>query len=348
MIDELLKSKKVVVCVGTGGVGKTTTSAVLGFRAAKLGLKTLVITVDPSQRLASLLNIGREDSLPTEVPYEKLNSKLSGVVVNPSAIFDQFLSQSIEDQKEIDQLKKNRLYVQLKTRLSGSQEFTSLELLHRHVTSGEYDLVILDTPPAQNAIDFLEAPERLHALFDSSVTQWFLKTPAKQSFFRQVLSTGSEKVLSSLKKLTGDEFITELQEFFHLAQSWQEKLIDRMKDVQKILTNKDTLFLLVAGYDEVKLQEALKFERKIKKQGFPVEAFVVNQMLPEWLEEQNSFEDVELRKASEDMSKYYSERKKQIEDLERTHPQTPILHIPLVASEMTGFEDLASLAKILK
>lgn len=337
-LSELLKSKKVIVCVGTGGVGKTTTAAVLAMQAAELGLKTLAITVDPAKRLASTLGIDRH--LGEAVEVEGFSGKLYGMVVNAPVIFDRFLKETMHDQEKIERIKKNRLYVQLKTRLHGSQEFTSLEALYENFHSGQYDLIVLDTPPAQNAVDFLEAPQKLHALFDSSVTKWFLGQSSEENFFKRMIASGSEKVFSALKTLTGKEFIEELQEFFELAQSWQGELSHRMRETQKILNRADGLFLLVTGFDEAKLEEALSFRKKLKREGYPVGAVVVNRMLPGW-----SWQSPVNEKLQLEIQEFYKKRQQSLREFYKELGKVETFHIPQMEEDVSDLDGLKSVGQ---
>lgn len=348
-INELLKSKKIIVCVGTGGVGKTTTSAILSYKAYQQGLKVLVITVDPSQRLAQALGIDRSSSEPTEIESDESGHYLKGVVVHAPSIFDDFLKETMPDEEKIERMKKNRLYVQLKTRLSGSQEFTALELLHRNVISEEYDLVVVDTPPAQNAIDFLEAPKKLHALFDSSVTKWFLNTSSETGFFKKLVASGSEKVFSALKTLTGQEFISELQEFFQLAQSWQHHLSQRMVAVQKMMTREDALFLLVTSASTAKLNEALAFEKELKREGYPMEAAIVNKTYPDWFHQELKTEKYSenLLAQHKEMKKFYQQRESIIENFVNRSDSEATFKLPEFDQDVSRLEVIKNFSSYL-
>ena len=349
-LDGFFSGKKLIVCVGTGGVGKTTSVAMLGIAAAKQGKRTLLITVDPSQRLATSLGLRRGTSRVSVVKGEGLGGRLHGVVNYPTEVFDNFLRNSMGDDEDFEKMSKNRLYDQLRNRLGGSQEFTSLEMLYEHVFSGEYDLVILDTPPAQNAIDFFEAPEKIHALFDSSVTKWFLKSEGSGGIFKKLLLGGSEKVLQSLQALTGVEFISELKEFFQLAQGCQEKLSLRMKEVYRLLSDSTTSFVLVTSFDEVKLVEAARFERELKKKGYRTDSLVVNRVFPEWLSLQSeaSTELAGVSDLREKMSNFYQSRRKHLESFRLRSDYHFVFQIPdlFAVSTIADIEKLLAQAEI--
>lgn len=346
-LGRMLEGKKLAVCVGTGGVGKTTTAAALALREAGRGKKVLAITVDPSKRLASTLNISMDRSEPARVADPELAGALFGVTVNAEEIFDRFLSETMRDAEKIERLKKNRLYNQLKTRLSGSQEFTSLELLHECVQSGEYDLVVLDTPPAQNAIEFLQSPQRLHRLFDSSVTKWFLQTPGDAGFLKKLILGGGERVLSALETLTGRGFIAELRDFFQLAQHWQQELSERMKSVHRLLTGTETLFIMVTAFDEAKLDEALQFESELKRQGYPFDAVIVNRLFPLWMEcgEDEGRFSGDVASLHARMRLFYGERLRRLRRFHAAHGGKPTFYLPEfkeAVSELQGLKEVAA------
>lgn len=159
-MNNWLSKTKILVCVGTGGVGKTTVAASLGIAAAKKGLNVLVLTIDPAKRLAQALGLNSEKTGDVFVPDQNFKGKLFAGIIDPEASFSEFVKYNSSDKNKAETLLNNTLFKQLSTNLSGSQEFTSLDRLYRAVNSNKYDLVILDTPPAQNAMDFFKAPEK--------------------------------------------------------------------------------------------------------------------------------------------------------------------------------------------
>lgn len=284
-IDNWL-SQKVLICVGSGGVGKTTVSASLGVLAAKSGKKVLVMTIDPSQRLRVALGLEYEDnsneSGVVKVPNQNYSGELYATWLNAEKIFDQFIASSSENQELGQKLLKNRLYKQLSTTLSGSQEFTSLLQLTKIVDQSEYDLVILDTPPAQHAIDFLEAPEKLHALFQDSVVRWFLGEEESVGFIRKIIAKGTMTVLLALQKITGSDFMAELSDFFKSVRTVQAKITTRTTMVRELLRRKDTKFLLVTAFDQAKLLEARQLQDYLKAQDYQLNGVLVNRVFPKW------------------------------------------------------------------
>ncbi|MGZ3826805.1 MAG: ArsA family ATPase, partial [Bdellovibrio sp.] len=231
MTNQIFKEARILVCVGSGGVGKTTVAAALGVLAAKEGKKVLVLTIDPAKRLAQTLGIEGSADI-TKVPGQNFKGELYASVIDHKKTFDDFVARVAKKSESVEKILKNKLYQQLSTNLSGSQEFTSMEKLYSCYASGEFDLIILDTPPTKHAIDFLHAPQKLSALFSEGVAKWFRDPEGKKAgLFGHLLQTGTRQVLKILETLTGSSFIRELSDFFINIEQWQEQLLNRTVDV---------------------------------------------------------------------------------------------------------------------
>ncbi len=279
---QTLDSAKVLICVGSGGVGKTTLAAALGFLAAKRGRRVLVLTIDPSQRLKTTLNLSDSGDI-SVLQHADLRGKLSAAVIDPKKTFDEFVARAANKDDLVKKIANNKLYQQLSTTLSGSQEFTALEKLYSCYESGEYDLIILDTPPTKHAIDFLQAPQKLSTIFNEGVAKWFRHSEGSGSFLSNIVHAGTKQVLRVLESMTGSEFMRELSEFFQSIQSWQAKLEERINSVHRLLVNPSTHFCLVTSFDQAKLKEAAYFGREIRKGGYSLTSVVINRALPSWL-----------------------------------------------------------------
>lgn len=270
-----MKSTQVIVCIGCGGVGKTTVSASLGYMLADQGFKTLVLTIDPAKRLATTLGIeGTKDI--TEVPGLLLKGKLYASVIDHQTVFNDFIKRASGAGADVTPIFKNKLYQQMTTNLSGSQEFTALEKLFSAYESGDFDWIVLDTPPSKHAIDFLNAPQKLSALFNDSVAKWFRSSDGKGGLLSQIVSTGTRQVIQILENLTGSEFIKELRLFFSYIHAWQDKLESRIVQVHSLLISSSTQFLLVSSLDEVKMTEALSLGQEVRKQGYLLSKIIIN------------------------------------------------------------------------
>ncbi len=352
-IDEIILRRKVIVCAGSGGVGKTTFSASLAYKAAQMGQTALVLTVDPAKRLATTLNLDLTGRSLTEVEIEdKYPGRLEAGVIESKTVFDEFVKRHSANQDQVEKLFKNKLYQQLSTTLSGSQEFTALERLYECFESKKYDLIILDTPPTKHALDFLNAPQKISRLFEDSITRWFMNPEVfkGQSFIGKLFSKGTRTVLKSLEVLTGPEFIDNLIDFFESIQSLQSQLRDRSKNAGQLLKSNETGFVLVTGFDEAKLSEANYFKDQLAKQKYNLEAVVINRAYPELLKSKDdqvlAYEGPykEVYSYFKEFSQYYSDRYKIYEQYKNNwQGETPIFRIPDFNQDVSSLKGLGGL-----
>ncbi len=291
-MSSFFKSEKVIVCAGSGGVGKTTIAACLGIGFARRGKRVLVLTIDPARRLASALGLDMNDLgslVEVKVPGQSYKGELFASMIQPQAVFDEFVRQRASSAQAAEKLMRNSLYRQLVSSLSGSQEFTSLERLLSAVQSERYDIVILDTPPTQHAVDFLRAPERIYSLFQESVTKWFAAKSTEsggtvKTLLGKVVERGTHTALRALEKITGSAFVGELGEFFAAMADLQDQVSARSIEVHRLLTSEATSFVLVTGFDHSKLVEAKDFFVELKRGGYRLSGVIVNRSQPAWLE----------------------------------------------------------------
>lgn len=272
---------KTIICIGTGGVGKTTMAASIASGLSEQK-KVLVLTIDPSLRLAQALGIKPDGEV------YKVKENLFACTLNHEKAFKEFVlkaASSTASKADVEKLLNNKLYHQLSTQLSGSQDFSSLFKLSEFVHSKEYDIVILDTPPAQHTWNFLHAPEKLGQLFNEGVAQWFRDPDQKDiGFFKRILNTGTAQILKVLESLTGSEFVKELSIFFKAIQRWQAPLEKQVAECHKILTAKSTEFILVTALDPSRISEALRLSSDIEKQGYNLKSIIINRV-PAWIKE---------------------------------------------------------------
>lgn len=349
-MEKLLKSHRVIICAGTGGVGKTTLSASLGVLASSLGLRTLVLTIDPALRLAQSLGIAKEAGVDIPVPNMP---GLSASLIDPRREFDQFVLGSV-DNKIAKGLFNNRLYQQLVGNLNGSQEFTSLVRLLEASRDSNYDLIILDTPPAQNAVDFLRAPDRLYALFQDTVIGWFANPHEDENWVKRTFHRGTRLVTTALEAVTGNTFIAELKDFFSHISHLKGKIGEVSRDVNKLLHAETTGFFLVTGFDETKLKEALEFQRDLESDGLRLLGVIVNRWFPEWTEgegrwpaaweSQSDFQTLKAFHAR--FAEFFKVRQEAFTRFENQLGKTaPVLKLPDFKNTVQGIEDLKQVAK---
>lgn len=283
IVDHLC-SYRVLICAGTGGVGKTSTAAALGILAAQKGLNTLVLTIDPAKRLKTALGLDElsDHQSMVEIPGDaSRKAKLYAAVVNAKQVFDDFVREASPTAEAAEVLLGNLLYRKLSMGLQGSQEFTSLQCFYAAYQSKKFDLIIVDTPPAQHAIDFLQAPSRLAKLFDERILRWFVaEKQAKPSLLRRAIQSGTRKAFSVLEKLTGDEFVEEIFNFFLSMKYIRASLVERNQQIDRLLHSERVGFVLITAYDAKKLAQATEFFQYLRQLDFHFAAVLVNRSFP--------------------------------------------------------------------
>jgi anion-transporting ArsA/GET3 family ATPase len=342
---EIIKAHKILICVGSGGVGKTTMSAALGVYAAKHGLNVLVMTIDPSQRLKVALGISELDSKVVKVPGQNYRGELSALLLNAEEIFREFVTGSPEDPHFSEALLKNRLYKQLSTTLSGSQEFTSLLQLAKMARSQNYDLIILDTPPAQHAVDFLEAPEKINALFNDSVVRWFVGDYEHMGFIRKVIFQSTRTVLDALEAVTGSRFMSELNDFFTSVKSVQNKISDSTLKVTEVLRSPLTGYVVITGFDEVKLREAEGLKDYLTQKGYHMSAVLINRAFTQWAQEESLLSDPQIMQLYKSWAQFHAKRE-EFYKIFSSHlsKNLPVRRIPDLNSDISGLQGLEVVA----
>jgi anion-transporting ArsA/GET3 family ATPase len=281
-LREVIDHKRIVVCVGSGGVGKTTTAASIAVRAASEGRKTLVLTIDPARRLASSLGLeelGNEERL---VPPEKfaradlpLRGELFAMMLDTKHTFDGLVERYAPDPATRDRILKNRLYTALSGSLAGSQEYMAMEKLYEVSRERDYDLIVLDTPPTANALDFLDAPTRMINMLDTPVLRGLPKVAgafSKKAFF------GSGLIMNALGKFTGVDFFQALAEFLANFTEMFDGFKERAQKVYEGLKQPEVGFVLVTSPAHATISEALFFHDKLVAARMPFEGFIINQV----------------------------------------------------------------------
>jgi anion-transporting ArsA/GET3 family ATPase len=295
MIRALVEQKKIVVCVGPGGVGKTTTAAALGATAARLGRKTLVCTIDPAPRLADALGVGGLGPEPRPVPAatcralgipEEGAGRLFAVRLDTARAFARLVDEQVADPEMRRRIFDNGIYRQVTTSLTGSQEYAATLALYELAREGAYDLIVLDTPPTANALDFLDAPQRIAAAVSSPALSWFARSPPpdaagglRRLSFRR-LRAGGALVLRRLAKLVGSRFLDDVGAFLTDFQQVLGGFLERAKAVDLLLRSPDTAFLLVLVPAVAAVDEALYFHGRLREAGVPLSAFIANRVQP--------------------------------------------------------------------
>lgn len=279
MISEKIFSRKILVCCGSGGVGKTTTAAALGVQAALHGKRTIVLTIDPAKRLATAMGLTDLSYEPKRIPLKGGSGELFAMMLDTKRTFDRLIERYSSNKQAKDSIFKNRLYQYMSNMIAGSQEYMAMEKLYEVFQEGEYDLLILDTPPTRHALDFLEAPQRMINLTGNSLLKWFLKPSL---FVGRVgfgaLGKGAEKIMSAFDRLAGLGFLQELSEMISLISDLLGGFHERAQSVHNLLRKEGVGFLLISSPSSVSIQDALYFHEKIEEYQLPFLGFIVNRL----------------------------------------------------------------------
>jgi anion-transporting ArsA/GET3 family ATPase len=279
-LSELIAKQKLLICVGSGGVGKTTMAATLGLRAAKEGRKTLVLTIDPAKRLANSLGLDSFGNKEAQVDIGDASGELWAMMLDTKTTFDELIKKSAPDDETRESILNNRIYRTLSKHFSGSQDYMAGEALYDIVESDRYDLVILDTPPAKNALDFLEASHRLAQFLDPRVIRFFLVPYKERPLIGRFMMGTSNVVFRLLGFVFGKEFLSDFSSFLRSFEPMFEGFRKRHEAVVSLLREKSTSFLVVCAPNEPSVEVALFFGSELERRSLPRAGFIVNQVLP--------------------------------------------------------------------
>jgi anion-transporting ArsA/GET3 family ATPase len=270
-----------VVCLGPGGVGKTTLAAVLALHQAATSARSLVLTIDPARRLADALGVTALSNDPVEVTsFRKMHAagSLSALMLDPTATFDGLIGRLVTSPERRATLLGNRFYQHLSRSLAGTLEYMAVERLHELHGSQRFDRIVLDTPPTTNALDFLEAPDRIAGFFSERVTRWFMPSLAPPSWTTRLLNRAGSAVLSILGRIAGEEFVRETSEFMVSFADLLGHFRARGVEVGALLRDPRTVYLVICAPDPSRLGEAREIDRRLTKAGCRPRAFIVNRV----------------------------------------------------------------------
>jgi anion-transporting ArsA/GET3 family ATPase len=278
----VLDDRRLVVCVGSGGVGKTTSAASIGLWAAMQGKKVLVLTIDPARRLANSLGLTvfgnderRIDLSSVEVSD---GGELWAMMLDTQTTFNELIKQMAPNKETAQRILDNPIYQTMSDTFAGSQEYMAAEKLHDVVTTGRYDLVVLDTPPVKNALDFFEAPGRLSRFFDRQVISWFLNPPKRTGFLGSLKQGTSTVIWKMLGYVFGHEFLEDLSDFLLLFQDMYEGFRERHQTVQNLFRSNECSFVTVCAPTEPSVEVAGFFSQQLSERGYPRGGTIVNQV----------------------------------------------------------------------
>jgi anion-transporting ArsA/GET3 family ATPase len=280
---DLVDTRHVIVCCGTGGVGKTTAAATLAIEGARRGRDAVVVTIDPAKRLANTLGLEHLSNSPHEIPRHlwrregdaAVHGRLHALMLDTKSTFDQLVEQYADDTEQVQRILSNTFYRNVAGALSGTQEYMAMEKLYELHASGAYELIVVDTPPTRHALDFLDAPRRLTRLLDNRIFR-LVTAPTRPAL--RVTSAAAQAFLRAVARVVGREVIDDIIAFFRAFEGMEAGFRDRASQVMTLLGSPETAFVLVTTPRRDAVEEGEYFADRLTDHGMRVEALVVNRM----------------------------------------------------------------------
>jgi len=270
---------RIILCTGSGGVGKTTTAAALGLAAARRGRRTVVVTIDPARRLAQALGLGRLEADPRPVVGV---DGLDAMMLDMKLTFDGLVDRYAGDRGRAERIKVNRFYQQLSDSLAGTQEYMATEKLYDLHRGGRYDCIVVDTPPTRNALDFLDAPRRLTDFLEGRFLRLFLAPGmAAGRVTARAAGFGAGLFLRAMGRITGASVLADLAEFFQNFEGMYDGFKQRAQAVVDLLHSPQAAFVVVASPEVPALREARYFVDRLARDCMPLAGVVVNRVTPD-------------------------------------------------------------------
>jgi anion-transporting ArsA/GET3 family ATPase len=282
-LEAIVGQARIVVCCGSGGVGKTSTAAALALRGAQAGRRTCVLTIDPARRLAQALGLDLLSNEPSPVRGRGSELRepggLDAMMLDMRRTFDEVIERYARDDEQAERILANRFYQRLSSTLAGTQEYMAMEKLYELHEAGRYELLVVDTPPTRSALDFLDAPQHLNELLDARALR-LLIAPAQRvgRGYLKGLNFATTTMTRLVRRLTGSELLADVGEFFAAFEGMYDGFKERARRVYDLLQQPGTAFVVVATPDQAALREAVFFAGRLGDDGMPLGALVVNRI----------------------------------------------------------------------
>ncbi|HUF85451.1 MAG TPA: ArsA-related P-loop ATPase [Acidimicrobiia bacterium] len=371
---DLVRERSIIVCCGTGGVGKTTVSAVLAVEAARQGRNAVVVTIDPAKRLANTLGLDTLSNTANEIDRRwwdpdgtaSAGGRLSALMLDTKSTFDGLIAKYSAEPEQAERIVENRFYRSISSALSGTQEYMAMEKLYELHDEAGYELIVVDTPPTRHALDFLDAPRRLTRLLDNRIFR-LLMMPTRT--YLRVAGRAVQAFLRTVSKVVGAEPINDVVAFFRAFEGMEEGFRDRAIRVLELLAGGSAAFVLVTSPRRDAVDEAAFFAAKLAESEMPVDALVVNRVHPRFGEERpeglraragtlasvNS--DPDRRGAAERLAALYSnladfqeisERERRLfEGMRSQVKDAAVTYVPFLSRDVHDFEALSEVGEHL-
>ncbi len=286
-LADAIRDAHILVATGAGGVGKTTSAAAIGLAAAQQGRRTLVLTIDPARRLAQAMGLDALGDEPTEVPLDEAHrgdgtGELWAMMLDMQTTFDRLIDRHATSPEEAASITSNRIYRQLSSTLSGTQEYMAMERLHELHEEGAFDLLVIDTPPTRSALDFLDAPKRMTSFLEGRLLKLLLKPGVVAGRgIGKVVGAGATAFMRVAGRVTGMELLQDLADFFRDFEGMYDGFKQRAEEVLALLRAPSSRFVVVTSAEPPPLREARFFLERLEQEGLHAAGVIVNRVRPE-------------------------------------------------------------------
>ena len=350
-LRELVEQRRIIVCCGSGGVGKTTTAAVLALEAARMGRRAVVVTIDPAKRLADALGLEGLTGTPSKIEGD-WPGELSALMLDTKSTFDDLVAANASTPEQGKRILDNRFYKNISGALSGTQEYMAMEKLYELHQRTDFDLVVVDTPPTRNALDFIDAPRRLSRFLDHRL---FRMITAPGRGVMKAVNVAAQAFLRTVAKVVGAEVIDDAVAFFQAFEGMEEGFRERADAVLQLLSDDETAFVLVASPRRDTIDEARYFADKLAEAGIVVRALVINRMHPHFgdgrseaaRERAVTLEGTNLGGLYRNLADFQLVASREEEHLaglaDAVHP-APVVRVPFLSSDVHDLDGLTKVA----
>jgi anion-transporting ArsA/GET3 family ATPase len=350
----LVATSEIIVCTGSGGVGKTTIAAVIALEGARQGRRTVVVTIDPAKRLADALGLESLTNAPRQIPGE-WSGEMWATMLDTKSTFDELVHKHATDEEQAASILDNRFYRNISGALSGTQEYMAMEKLYELHEESDFDLVVVDTPPTRNALDFLEAPRTLTRFLDHRLYR-VLMAPTR--VVGRAVNVAAQAFLRTISKVVGGDVIKDAIAFFQAFDGMEQGFKERAQRVLDLLGSDVTSFVLVASPKRDTVEEAQFFAERLAESDLEVRALIINRMHPRFgdgrpeaaRERAATFDGTALGGLYANLADFQlvaSEEESHLTGLAERVPGAALVRVPYLPSDVHDLEGMALVAGYL-
>jgi len=356
-LRQLVTESAIIVCCGSGGVGKTTAAGAIAVSGAKLGRRTCVVTIDPAKRLADALGLDALTNEPGQIDGDwPEGGELWALMLDTKTTFDDLVSRYAATEDQATLILGNHLYRNIAGALSGTQEYMAMEKLYELYDEGRFDLIVVDTPPTRNALDFLDAPRRLTRFLDNRIFR-LLITPART--YMKMVGVATQAFLRTVAKVVGSDVVKDAVDFFTAFEGMEQGFRERAQRVLELLSEPMTAFVVVAAPRRDAIEEALYFAERLEESDIEVQALVLNRMHPRFGPVPSVLTDDRAANAPEaaslgallanlrDLDGIAEREERYLKNLTRQVAPAPVVRVPLLDGDVHDLEGLGQVGEHL-